>query len=49
MSHEKGKHSNWYLSYAGGIFMTAVTIHSDFRAHENEICHCFHFFPFYLP
>ena len=30
-------------------FMTAVTIHSDFGAHENKICHTFFFFPFYLP
>ena len=22
--------------------MAAVTIHSDFGAHENKICHCFH-------
>ena len=29
--------------------MVAVTIHSDFGAQENKICHCFHFFPFYLP
>ena len=29
--------------------MAAVTIHSDFRAHEEEICNCFHFFPFCLP
>ena len=29
------------------IFMAAVTIRSDFRAQENKICHCFHFFPFY--
>ncbi|CAN0173958.1 unnamed protein product [Rangifer tarandus platyrhynchus] len=26
-------------------FMAAVTIHSDFRAQENKICHCFHFSP----
>ena len=26
-------------------FMAAVTIHSDFGAQENKICHCFHFFP----
>ena len=25
-------------------FMAAVTIHSDFGAQENEVCHCFHFF-----
>ena len=30
-------------------FMAAVTICSDFGAQENKICHCFHFFPFYLP
>ena len=30
-------------------FMTAVTIHSDFGAKENKICHTFFFFPFYLP
>ena len=30
-------------------FMAAVTVHSDFGAQENEICHCFHFLPFYLP
>ena len=27
----------------------AVTICSDFGAHKNKICYCFHFFPFYLP
>ena len=30
-------------------FMSAVIVHSDFGAQENIICHCFHFFPFYLP
>ena len=30
-------------------FMASVTTHSDFRAQEEEICHCFHLFPFYLP
>ena len=25
--------------------MATVTIHSDFGAQENKICHCFHFFP----
>ena len=29
--------------------MAAVTVHSDLGAHENKICHCFHFFPIYLP
>ena len=28
--------------------MAAVTICSDFRAQEEEICHCVHLFPFYL-
>ena len=27
-------------------FMAAVTIHSDFGAHENKICHSFHVFPY---
>ena len=30
-------------------FMYAVTIHSDFGAQENEVFHCFHCFPIYLP
>ena len=30
-------------------FMAAVAIHSDFGAQENKVCHCFHFFPIYLP
>ena len=30
-------------------FMAAVTIYSDLRAQEEEICHYFHIFPFYLP
>ena len=29
--------------------MAAVTICSDFGVQENKICHCFHFFPIYLP
>ena len=28
--------------------MAAVTIHSYFRAQEDEICHYFHLFPLYL-
>ena len=27
------------------IFMVAVTVHSDFGAQENRICHCFHSSP----
>ena len=30
-------------------FMAAVIIHSNFRAQEEEIGHCFHISPFYLP
>ena len=30
-------------------FMALATICSDFGARENKICHCFHFFPIYLP
>ena len=30
------------------IFMAAV-ICSDFGAPQNKVCHCFHFFPIYLP
>ena len=29
--------------------MFAVTIHSDFGAPWNKVCHCFHCFPIYLP
>ena len=29
--------------------MAAVTIRSDFRAQEGEICHCVHIYPFYSP
>ena len=24
-------------------FMAAVTMHSDFGAQENKVCHCFYF------
>ena len=30
-------------------FIAAVTVCSDFGAQENKVCHCFHFFPIYLP
>ena len=30
-------------------FMATVTILSDLGAQEKKICHCFYFFPFYLP
>ena len=25
--------------------MATVTVHSDFGAHDNKLCYCFHFFP----
>ena len=30
-------------------FMVEVTVHSVFGTQENNICHCFHFLPIYLP
>ena len=30
-------------------FTAAVTVRGDFGAQENKVCHCFHFFLFYLP
>ena len=30
-------------------FMAAITIHSDFGAPKNKVCHCFHCFPIYFP
>ena len=30
-------------------FMAVITIHRDFGAQENKICHYFYLFPFYLP
>ena len=26
-------------------FIAAVTMHRDFRAQEEEVCYCLHFFP----
>ena len=34
---------------ASFYFMSSVTIHSDFGAQENKMCHYFQFFPFCLP
>ena len=31
------------------ISLAAVTICSDFGAQGNKVCHCFHYFPIYLP
>jgi len=30
-------------------FMAEVRVCRDFEMQENKTCHCFHFFPFYLP
>ena len=35
-------------SKASFNLMAAVTVHSDFGAQENKVCHCFHCFPMYL-
>ena len=51
----------WFLTHCLGLssfsvkkqlspnFKLAVAIHSDFRHHKKEICHCFHLFLFHLP
>ena len=40
----------YFLPWSKSLnLMAAVTVHSDFGAQENKICHCFHFFPFCLP
>ena len=35
----------FYKEQAFFNFMASVTIHSDFGAQENKVCHCFHCFP----
>ena len=30
-------------------FMTVVTIYNNLGAQENIVCHCFHYYPIYLP
>ena len=30
-------------------FVAVVTVHSDFGVQECKICHCFQYFPYYLP
>ena len=42
-------HSFPAKKHSSSDLMAAFTIHSDFRAQEEEICHYFRFFPFYLP
>ena len=42
-------HSFYSKKQVSFNFTSAVTIRSDFGAQENKVCHCFHFFPMYLP
>ena len=35
--------------HASFNFVPAVIVTRDFGAQENRVCHCFHFFPIYLP
>ena len=48
-SSEKAMASHSSKEQASFNFMVAVTICSDFGAQENKVCHCFHYFPIYLP
>ena len=41
--------SRFVIAFLLRNFMVAVTVHSDFEAQENKVCHCFHFFPIYVP
>ena len=45
---KKVDHSFSSKEQASFNFMAAVTICSDFGAHENTVCHYFHCFPIYL-
>jgi len=49
LNNKKVCHSFPCKEQASFDFIAAVTICSDLGAKENKICHCFHFFPFYLP
>ena len=49
LEHCLGFHSFSSEDQTSCNFMAAVTIGSDFGAQESKICHCFHFFPVYLP
>ena len=40
--------SQLFFQGASFHFIAAVTVHSDFGAKENKICHCFHFCPIYV-
>ena len=42
-------HSSCSKEQTSFNFMPAVTVYSDFGAQENKVCHCFHFFPKYVP
>ena len=53
MSMLFNKVSSFVMAFLPSIkhhnFMTAVTVFSDFGAHEIKVCHCFHCLPIYLP
>ena len=38
-----------FLPRSKSFLYDCITSCSDFGAQKNKICHCFHFFPFYLP
>ena len=38
-----------FLPRSEHLLLSAVTIHSDFGAQENKVCHCFYCFPIYMP
>ena len=40
--------SRFVIAFLLRNFMATVTVHSDFEAQENKVCHCFHCFPICL-
>ena len=42
-------HSSPFKEQASFNSVAAATVCSDSGAQENKVCHCFQFFPFYLP
>ena len=44
--HKRLMEASWWGSLTEGETGSCSV---SFRAQENKICHCFHFFPFYLP
>ena len=49
LSPPAGCHIFSSMGQASFNFMATATVHGDFGAQENKICHCFYFFLFYLP